>query len=184
MLIAFSKTDIAKTVHIFIANRSFFDICDKIFYMKILLMFLLLLSPLAGEEIELYATLGMVSHHFGTTESGKKYNEDHNAFGAEAVLDQRYTLAYLHFINSRDKTTDIIALGYRYDLIDSFGIYGVVGYQRGYCFDALRSVECTEGKDNTNIAFMPMLYYRHKYFILDFITQGSMIALKLNLKLF
>jgi hypothetical protein len=152
--------------------------------MKILLISLLLPFFLAAEEVELYATVGMLSHHFGTAENGKSYNEDHNAFGAEAILDQRYTLAYLHFINSRDKTTDIIALGYRYDLIDSFGIYGVVGYQRGYCFEGLRSVECTEGKDNTNIAFMPMLYYRHKYFILDFITQGSMVALKLNLKLF
>lgn len=152
--------------------------------MKILVMLLLLLYSLAGEEVELYATVGMVSHHFSTDENGNKYNGNHNAYGAEAVYDQRYSLAYLHFINSRDKTTDIVALGYRYDVYNSFGICGVVGYQRGYCFDGLQSVECIEGKDNTSITFMPMLYYRHKYFILDFIAQKSMVALKLNLKLF
>ncbi|DAB39511.1 MAG: hypothetical protein A2023_03030 [Sulfuricurvum sp. GWF2_44_89] len=152
--------------------------------MKFFLTLILFLSCINAKEVELYATVGMLSHHFGTNESGNDYNENHKAFGAEAVLDQRYTLAYLHFINSRDKTTDIIALGYRYDFIDSFGIYGVVGYQRGYCFDGLKSVECTEGKDNSGIAFMPMLYYRHKYFIVDFITQGSMVALKFNLKLY
>ncbi|HLD22638.1 MAG TPA: hypothetical protein VJA83_01760 [Sulfuricurvum sp.] len=152
--------------------------------MKFFLTLLLFISLLDAKEIELYATLGMLSHHFGTDENGNDYNENHNALGAEAVLDQRYTLAYLHFINSRDKKTDIVALGYRYDIYNHFGIYGVLGYQRGYCFDGLRSVECTEGKDNTGIAFMPILYYRHKYFILDFITQGSMVALKFNLKIF
>jgi hypothetical protein len=151
--------------------------------MKLFFALFLSLSTLNAKEVELYATLGMLSHHFGTNESGNSYNENHNGLGAEAILDQRYTLAYLHFTNSRDKTTDIVALGYRYDIYNRFGIYGVVGYQRGYCFDGLRSVECTEGKDNTGIAFMPMLYYRHKYFILDFITQGSMVALKLNLKI-
>lgn len=152
--------------------------------MKFFLTLFLFISCMNAKEVELYATLALVSHHFDTDEHGNPYNEDHNAFGAEAVLDQRYTLAYLHFINSRNKTTDITAIGYRYDIIDSFGIYGVVGYQRGYCFDGLRSVECTEGKDNTSIAFMPMLYYRNKYFILDVIPQRNMIALKFNLKLY
>lgn len=152
--------------------------------MKLFFSILLIFTSLYAKDIDLYATLGMASHHFNTTEDGNSYNEDHNAFGAELLYDQRYALAYLHFTNSRDKTTDIAAIGYRYDIIDSFGIYGVVGYQRGYCFDGLKSVECTEGLDNTSIAFMPMLYYRHKYFILDFITQGSMIALKFNLKLY
>lgn len=152
--------------------------------MKLFLALILLISSIEGKDINLYATLGMVSHHFGTDENGKNYNEHHDAFGAEVVIDQRYTLAYLHFINSRDKTTDIVALGYRYDVIDSFGVYGVIGYQHGYCFDGLRSVECTEGKDNTGLAFLPMLYYRDKYFILDLIIQESMIALKFNLKLY
>jgi hypothetical protein len=128
--------------------------------------------------------LGILSHHFNTDEDGNQYNEHHNAYGLEAVLDQRYTFSYLHFTNSRNKTTDIGAIGYRYDIIDSFGIYGVIGYQHGYCFDGFQSVECTEGKDNAGIAFIPMLYYRHKYFILDFMTQGDMIALKFNLKLY
>ncbi|MFZ2888926.1 hypothetical protein [Sulfuricurvum sp.] len=152
--------------------------------MKLFFLILIFLSTLSAKDIDLYATLGLVSHHFNTDEHGNKYNENHNAYGIEAVLDQRYILAYLHFTNSRDKTTDIVAIGYRYEIIDSFGIYGVVGYQHGYCFDGLKSVECTEGADNTGVAFIPMLYYRHKYFVLDFITQGSMIGLKLNLKLY
>lgn len=151
--------------------------------MKHLYMILLCMLSLNAAEIDGYATVGIVSHHFGTNE-GESYNENHKAYGAELVFDQRYTLAYLHMINSRGKETDIGAVGYRYDLYGPFGIYGVVGYQRGYCFDGLQSVECTEGKDNTGIAFMPMLYYRHDYFTLDLITQGTMVALKLNIKLF
>ncbi len=153
--------------------------------MKTLLFVLIFaVMPLWADKIEGYATLGMVSHHFSTDESGHRYNENHDAYGAELVYDRSLTLAYLHFINSRDKTTDIVAAGYRYELYNGFGIYGVVGYQNGYCFDGLRSVECTPGKDDSGFAFMPMLYYRHDYFTLDLITQGSMVALKLNLKLF
>lgn len=152
--------------------------------MKFFLSLLLLISAIHGKEIDLYATLGIVSHHFGSDENGNKFNERHDAFGAEVVLDQHYTLAYLHFINSRNKTTDIAALGYRYDIVAPFGIYGVIGYQRGYCFDGLRSVECIEGKDNSGIAFIPMVYYRHHYFILDVMAQQNMVALKLNLKLY
>jgi hypothetical protein len=152
--------------------------------MKLSFTILVFISILSAKDIDLYATLGLISHHFNTNEDGNKYNESHNAYGVEAVLDQRYTLAYLHFTNSRNRVTDIMAIGYRYDIIDSFGIYGVVGYQHGYCFDALRSVECTEGKNNAGIAFIPALYYRHKYFILDFITQEDMLALKFNLKLY
>ena len=152
--------------------------------MKLFFSILLFLSTLSAKDIDLYATLGLVSHHFDTDEYGNKYNEHHNAYGVEAIYDQRYTLAYLHFTNSRNNTTDIAAIGYRYDIIDSFGIYGVVGYQHGYCFEGIESVECSEGKDNAGIAFMPMLYYRHKYFILDLITQGDMIALKFNLKFY
>jgi len=152
--------------------------------MKRFFSILLLISSLSAKDIDLYATLGILSHHFDTDGYGNKYNENHNAYGIEAIYDQRYTLAYLHFTNSRNNTTDIAAIGYRYDIVDSFGIYGVVGYQHGYCFDKLKSIECSEGKDNAGIAFIPMLYYRHKYFILDFMTQGDMVALKLNLKLY
>lgn len=152
--------------------------------MKFLFPLLFLILHLNAKEIEGYATLGMVSHHFGSYEEGRDYNENHHAYGAELVYDRRYTLAYLHFDNSRFKTTDIVALGYRYDLYGPFGFYGVVGYQRGYCFDGLKSVECTPGKDNSGFAFMPMLYYRHQYFTLDLMTQGTMVGLKLNLKLF
>lgn len=136
-----------------------------------------------AEEINGYATVGMVSTHFNTN-NGEPYNEDHKAYGAELILDQKYTLAYLHFVNSRDKVTDIGAIGYRYDLYGPFGFYAVVGYQKGYCFKGLKSIECSEGKDNSGFAFMPMLYYKHDYFTLDLITQGSMVALKLNIKLF
>ncbi|MDP2078597.1 MAG: hypothetical protein Q8J85_11175, partial [Sulfuricurvum sp.] len=104
--------------------------------------------------------------------------------GVELTLDQKYTMAYLHFVNSRDKVTDIGTIGYRYDLYGSFGFYAVVGYQKGYCFEGLKSVECRESKDNSGFAFMPMLYYKHDYFTLDLITQGTMVALKLNIKLF
>lgn len=152
--------------------------------MKWLLILLLYITLSLSKDIDLYATLGIVSHHFNTDENNQKYNENHHAYGVEAIYDQRYTLAYLHFTNSRDLTTDIAAIGYRYDVYRNFGLYGVVGYQKGYCFDGFKSVECTEGKDNDGLAFMPMFYYRHRYFILDLITQGSMVALKFNLKLY
>lgn len=149
-----------------------------------LLTIVLLVSSLNASDIDGYLTVGMVSHHFSTDEQGDSYNDNHKALGAELLIDHRYTLAYLHFDNSRDKSTNIYALGYRYDIYGPFGIYGVVGYQNGYCFDGLKSVECREGKDDSGVAFMPMLYYRHDYFTLDLIAQGTMIALKLNLKLF
>lgn len=138
---------------------------------------------LCAQEINGYATVGMVSTHFKNNDRGP-YNEDHKAYGAELTLDQKYTMAYLHFVNSRDKVTDIGTIGYRYDLYGPFGFYAVVGYQKGYCFEGLKSVECSEGKDNSGFAFMPMLYYKHDYFTLDLITQGTMVALKLNIKLF
>ncbi|MCL4431090.1 MAG: hypothetical protein M1300_02090 [Epsilonproteobacteria bacterium] len=138
---------------------------------------------LCAQEINGYATVGMVSTHFKNNDGGP-YNEDHKAYGAELTLDQKYTMAYLHFVNSRDKVTDIGTIGYRYDLYGPFGFYAVVGYQKGYCFEGLKSVECSEGKDNSGFAFMPMLYYKHDYFTLDLITQGTMVALKLNIKLF
>lgn len=150
------------------------------------LFFILFLIALctSAEEINGYATVGMVSTHFNTND-GEPYNEEHKAYGAELMLDQKYTLAYLHFVNSRDKVTDIGAVGYRYDVIGPFGIYGILGYQKGYCLEGFQSsVECTEGKDNSGFAFMPMLYYKHDYFTLDLITQGTMVALKLNIKLF
>lgn len=152
--------------------------------MKLFFLWLLFALCAPAEEINGYATVGIVSTHFKTND-GEPYNKEHKAFGAEFMLDQQYTLAYLHFVNSRDKVTDIAAVGYRYDVIGSFGISGILGYQKGYCLEGFQSsVECTEGKDNSGLAVMPMLYYRHDYFTLDLISQGSMIALKLNLKLF
>jgi len=151
--------------------------------MKFLFLLLLLLFSIHAAEMSGYATVGMVSHHFSTND-GEPYNEDHKAVGAEFLINQNYTLAYLHFDNSRDRSTNIYALGYRYDIYGPFGVYAVAGYQNGYCFDGLKSVECTEGKDDSGFAFLPMLYYKHDYFILDLMTQGSMIALKLNLKIF
>lgn len=145
----------------------------------------LLLSLLIhAEEIHLYATAGIVSHHFDKDEHGNAYNNNHQAYGAEVTYDNRYTAAYLHFKNSRSKQTDIGAIGYRYDLYGPFGFYGVVGYQKGYCFDGFKSVECTEGRDNSSVTVLPMLYYRHDYFIVDLIAQQNIIAFKLNLKLY
>lgn len=146
-------------------------------------VFIMMLQLHAG-PIDGYATVGIVSHHFGSDENGNAFNENHHAYGAEIDYDRRYLLAYIHFTNSRDKETDIIAAGYRYDLYGPFGIAGVVGYQSGYCFDGLKSVECTAGKTDSGLAFTPMLYYRHDYFTLDLISEGKMVALKLNLKLF
>lgn len=152
--------------------------------MKYLLVILVYISTLNAIEIDGYITVGIVSHHFSSN-GEEQFNENHQAYGAEILFNQHYTLAYLHMINSRNKETNIGAIGYRYDLFGPFGIYGVVGYQKGYCFEGFQaSVECTEGKDNSGIAIMPMLYYKHDYFTLDLISQGSMIALKLNLKLF
>lgn len=152
--------------------------------MRFFFIFFLVALCTFAEEINGYATIGVISHHFGSN-SGEPFNENHKAYGAELLFDKKYALAYLHMTNSRNKETDIGVVGYRCDLYGPFGIYGVVGYQKGYCLERLfSSVECTEGKDNSGIAVMPMLYYRHDYFTLDLISQGSMIALKLNLKLF
>lgn len=148
------------------------------------LIFILLLAGLNAETIDGYLSVGILSHHFSTDEQGNAFNDNHNALGAELVLDQRYTLAYLHFDNSRDRSTNIYALGYRYNFYGPFGIYAVAGYQNGYCFNGFKSVECTEGKDDSGFTFLPMLYYKHDYFILDLIAQQDMIALKLNLKFF
>lgn len=152
--------------------------------MKIFILWIIIALHLFALESEGYLTVGIISHHFATDEHGEPFNQKHDAYGAEVVLDQRYTLAYLHFVNSRDKETDVYALGYRYPIYGPFGLYPVIGYQRGYCFDGFKSVECTEGRDNTSITFLPMLYYRHNAFILDLTAQESMVALKLNLKLF
>lgn len=152
--------------------------------MRFLFLLFLAVFCSSAEEINGYATVGMVSTHFKNND-GAPYNEEHKAYGAELMLDQKYTLAYLHFVNSRDKVTDIGAVGYRYDVIGAFGISAILGYQKGYCFEGFQSsVECTEGKDNSGFAVMPMLYYKHDYFTVDLITQGSMVALKLNIKLF
>lgn len=137
-----------------------------------------------AEDINLYGTLGIVSHHFNFDEHNNAFNSNHQAYGAEITYDHRYTAAYLHLKNSRYKATDIGAVGYRYPLYGPFGFYGIVGYQKGYCFDGLKSLECTEGKDNSGINFVPMLYYQHDYFIIDLIAQQNMVALKFNLKLF
>ena len=147
-------------------------------------MILIILSHVCAEDINLYATIGIVSHHFSTDEHDRAFNSNHQAYGAEITYDHRYTAAYLHFNNSRYKSTDIGAIGYRYDTYGPFGFYPIVGFQRGYCFDGLKSVECTEGKDNSGIHFVPMVYYRHNYFIVDLIAQQNMVALKLNVKLY
>ncbi len=152
--------------------------------MKQLWMIVIFLASLQAGEMQLYGTVGILSHHFDTDEEGNDFNEKHHAYGVEALFDQRYALSYLHFTNSRNKTTDIAAVGYRYDLYGSFGLYGVIGYQNGYCFEGLKSVECRAGKDNDGVTVLPLLYYRDKYFILDLIAQKDMVALKLNLKLY
>lgn len=158
------------------------EVLNKIY--QLILFCVIPFSGLNAETIDGYLSIGIVSHHFSTDEQGEPFNNDHHAIGAELVWNQRYTLAYLHFDNSRYRSTNIYALGYRYNLYGPFGIYAVAGYQNGYCFDGFKSVECTEEKEDSGFAFLPMLYYKHDYFTLDLIPQNDMIALKLNLKLY
>lgn len=157
---------------------------ERRFFLKLLFILFIVLSSVFAEDINLYATLGIISHHFDIDERGNAYNSNHQAYGAEVTYDHRYTAAYLHLKNSRYKQTDIGAIGYRYDIYGPLGFYGIVGYQSGYCFDGFKSVECPEGKNDSGIHFVPMLYYRHDYFIVDLIAQQNMVALKFNIKLF
>ena len=143
-------------------------------------------QSIADKKNELFLTAYIYSLHWNKNDStGEAYNDTHKAYGLEYIYDDRYSLSYNHFINSRGKDVDAYGAGYLFHLNDSFGLHLVGGYQEGYCFNGLlNSVECTEGKKNKSAFLLPMLYYKHKYFKLDFFTNSDMVALRFNIKIY
>jgi len=144
------------------------------------------MSVQEDDKHELFLTAYIYSLHWNKNDStGEEYNDTHKAYGLEYIYDDSYTLSYNHFINSRGKDVDAYGAGYLYHFSDSFGLHLVGGYQEGYCFDGLlNSVECTEEKGDKSAFVLPMLYYKHKYFKLDFFTNSDMIALRFNIKIY
>ncbi len=139
------------------------------------------------EEQELYLTAYLFSLHWTDNDTTEEaYNDTHKAYGLEYIYQDKYSLTYNHFINSRDKDVDVYGAGYLLELYkESFGLHLIGGYQEGYCFNGLlNSVECVEGKDDTSLFVLPMLYYKHDYFKLDFFTNTDMIAFRLNIKIY
>jgi len=163
----------------------------------VLLTFLLLIPTLADDidqvtqtqvqKHELFLTAYLYSLHWSKNSStGKEFNDTHRAYGLEYIYDTTYSLTYNHFINSRGVDVDVVGAGYLFDLYEGkFGLHLIGGYQEGYCFDGLlSSVECTNGKDNTGPFVLPLLYYKHKYFKLDFFTNSDMVAFRFNIKIY
>lgn len=140
----------------------------------------------ANQKNELFLTAYIYSLHWTENDStGRAYNDTHKAYGLEYIYDDRYSLSYNHFINSRGKDVNAYGAGYLFHFNDSFGLHLVGGYQEGYCFEGLlNSVECTEGKKDQSPFVLPMLYYKHKYFKLDLFTNMDMIALRFNVKIY
>ena len=135
---------------------------------------------------DLYLTVYLLSAHWTKNDStGEEFNDTHKAYGLEYIYQDKYSLSYNNFINSRGKEVDVIGAGYLYDLYDdTFGLHIIGGYQEGYCFDGfLSSVECTEGKDNTGAFVLPLLYYKNRYFKVDFFTNSDMVAFRFNIKI-
>jgi len=163
----------------------------------VLLFFLLFTSVTAGEidgvtpakaeKHELFLTAYLYSLHWTENSStGEEFNDTHKAYGLEYIYDEQYSLTYNHFINSRGKDVDVVGAGYLFDLYQGkFGLHLIGGYQEGYCFDGLlNSVECSQEKDNTGFFALPLLYYKHKYFKLDFFTNSDMVAFRFNIKIY
>ncbi len=159
--------------------------------MKWFLLLLLILTSLKADGAdksahELYLTAYLYSVHFTTNEStGEEFNDTHKVYGAEYIYKSSYSLSYNHFVNSRNKDVDALGAGYLFNLNDSFGLQLIAGYQKGYCLDGLfNSMECREGRDNSSAFLLPLLYYKHKYFKLDFFTNTDMVAFRLNIKIY
>ena len=135
---------------------------------------------------DLYLTVYLLSVHWTKNDStGEEFNDTHKAYGLEYIYQDDYSLSYNHFINSRGREVDVVGAGYLYDLYeDTVGIHLIAGYQEGYCFDGpLSSVECTQGKDDNGVYILPMLYYKHEYFKVDFFSNGDMVAFRFNIKI-
>ncbi len=156
----------------------------------LLFSFVLFIPSLADEphpnEHELYLTSYLQSFHFTRNSHTKEeFNDRHKAYGLEYIYDDQFSLTYNHFVNSRYRDTDVYALGYLLHFNDALGLQLMGGYQQGYCFDGLlNSVECTPGKTDGSAFVLPLLYYKHKYFKLDFFTNSDMIAFRLNIKIY
>jgi hypothetical protein len=159
--------------------------------MKLALLFLFVFGALQADTVEdsnheLYLTLYTHSTHWTKNDStGEEYNEAHKAYGAEYINDDKYSLSYNHFINSRGNQVDAYGLGYLFYFNDSLGLQLVGGYQEGYCFDGLlNSVECAQDENQKSAFVLPLLYYKHKYFKIDFFSNGSMFTVRLNIKIY
>lgn len=139
------------------------------------------------DKHELFLTAYILSFHWTKNDAtGEEYNDTHKAYGLEYIYSDKYSLTYNHFINSRGRDVDVYAAGYLFNLYDdAFGVHLNGGYQEGYCFDGLlNSVECTPGSDDTSAFILPMIYYKHKYFKVDLFSNGDMIALRFNIKIY
>lgn len=144
-------------------------------------------TSVSSTKHDLYLTVYLLSEHWTKNDTtGEEFNDTHKAYGLEYIYKNNYSLTYNHFINSRGNDVDVFGAGYLFDLYDdSFGIHLIGGYQEGYCFDGLlSSQECTKGKDDDSAFILPLLYYKHKYFKLDFFTNSDMIAFRFNIKIF
>ena len=151
-----------------------------------LLLFTFVKSDDRYDEHNFFITVYLDSTHFTKNDdTDKHFNEVHRAYGLEYINTWGYTLTYNHFINSRGMDVDVYGAGYLLDFNSDFGLHLIGGYQEGYCFDGfLNSVECTQSKDNSSEFFLPMLYYKHEYFKIDFFTSSDMIAFRFNIKVY
>ncbi|QOY55619.1 hypothetical protein HUE87_05170 [Candidatus Sulfurimonas marisnigri] len=151
--------------------------------MKFHILLLFLFTFIKADE--LYVTAYIFSSHFIDRDgSEEKFNEKHDAYGLEYITDNKYSLTYNHFTNSRDKEVDVAGVGYLFELNKSFGLQLIGGYQKGYCFSALKSVECQDNSNDTSIIILPLLYYKNKYIKLDFLTTTEMFGLRFNIKIY
>ena len=155
--------------------------------LPLLLLFVFMRADETGRnEHDLYLTLYMPSVHFSKSDTtDKKFNDTHKAYGIEYIMDRQYSLTYIHFINSRYKDVDAVGIGYLLNFNDDFGLQFIGGYQEGYCFNGLlNSVACQEDKSSKSAFLLPLLFYKHEYFKLDFFTNSDMLAFRLNIKIF
>lgn len=160
--------------------------------MKYLLALILSLTLIRAEELEknpheLFLTAYYYSLHWtDNDDTGEEFNDTHKAYGVEYIYQNDYSLTYNHFVNSRGRDVDVYGAGYLFDFYkDTFGLQLIGGYQEGYCLNnILSSEECVEGKDDTSAFILPMLYYKHEYFKVDLFSNGNMIALRFNIKIY
>lgn len=151
--------------------------------MKWLLLVLFISTLLRADE--LYLTSYIQSFHFVKNETThEKFNETHKAYGLEYITPSHNSFTYNHLTNSRNQDVDVYSVGHLFSFNKSFGLHLIAGYQEGYCFNGLKSVECKAGDNDTSAFALPLLYYKHEYFKLDFIGLPDLIGFRLNIKIF